>query len=467
MEPLVQEIAPKRPAHALFAALAGRPYPFFLDSGMDPARHGRFSFIGCEPFLVLRSRGQAVETMEKGQWRRCRGDPLEMLQAALERYSVPRGDYPVPFVGGAVGYLGYDLGRLIERLPGGPVEDLPVPESYLCFYDALVAFDHALGRAYLLSTGQPAPAGPGRRARAERRLAWLGRLIEEDGGLSSWCGTAASSPGAELCSNFSREEYLRAVQRAREYIVAGDIYQVNLSQRFQAPWAAAPWELYQRLRAINHAPFAAYLDFGELAVVSASPERFLKLEGATIETRPIKGTRPRGRTPQEDRRLASELVASQKDRAEHIMIVDLERSDLGRVSETGSVTVDELMALEQYATVYHLTSTIRGRLRPGRTLAELLRATFPGGSITGAPKIRAMEIIDELEPTRRGVYTGSIGYFGFTGDLDLNIAIRTIVVKDGRASFQVGGGIVYDSDPEAEFQETLDKGRALMAALAG
>ncbi|MEE9284156.1 MAG: aminodeoxychorismate synthase component I, partial [Dehalococcoidia bacterium] len=242
---------------------------------------------------------------------------------------------------------------------------------------------------------------------------------------------------------------------------------VNLSQRFSALWTGGPWELYRRLRSVNPAPFAAFLDFGRVAVLSASPERFLQRQGDLIETRPIKGTRPRGGTPEEDRSLGQELATSAKDRAEHIMIVDLERSDLGRVAQTGTVTVDELMALESYATVHHLTSTVRGRLRPDRTLADLLRATFPGGSITGAPKIRAMEIIDELEPVRRGVYTGAIGYFSATGDLDLSIAIRTLVLNDGVAHFQVGGGIVYDSDPEAEYRETLDKGRALFQALAG
>jgi len=268
-----------------------------------------------------------------------------------------------------------------------------------------------------------------------------------------------------LKSNFSREEYLKAVAVAREYICAGDIFQVNLSQRFAADLSIPPYELYQRLRRINPAPFASYLNFADVVVVGASPERFLKVSGDRVETRPIKGTRPRGKTETEDRALASELLSSVKDRAENVMIVDLERNDIGRVCRYGTVEVTELAILETFPTVFHLTSTVVGRLRPGKGRVDLLKATFPGGSITGAPKVRAMEIIDELEPTRRSVYTGSIGYLSFAGGMDLNIVIRTIIVKNGKAYFQVGGGIVYDSEPEAEYQETLDKGKALVQAL--
>ena len=465
--PIIQRTALPQPPHILAANFRRRPYPFLLDSGVQEGGHGRFSFFGSDPFLVVRSHGREVRVSEGGSERVLRADPLDVLQSFLERHIFPKDSYPVPFIGGAVGYLGYDIGRLMERLPGGPVEDVPIPESYLCFYDAVVAYDHALGQGYLVSNGLPEPPGLQRTARAERRLADLEALLHQPA-----CDEAPSTERlADILlrpqSNFTREGYLQAVRRAKEYIVAGDIYQVNLSQRFKSSWGGSPWELYSRLREINPAPFAAFQDFGDLAVVSASPERFLRLSGDSIETRPIKGTRPRGMTPIEDGHLAEELLTSEKDRAEHIMIVDLERSDLGRVSTMGSVTVQELMSLERFATVFHLTSTIHGRLRPGARVADLLRATFPGGSITGAPKIRAMEIIDELEPTRRGVYTGAIGYFSANGDVDLNIAIRSTVVKDGVAYFQVGGGIVYDSDPEGEFLETLDKGRALMEVLAG
>jgi para-aminobenzoate synthetase component 1 len=268
-----------------------------------------------------------------------------------------------------------------------------------------------------------------------------------------------------LKSNFSHEEYIKAVAAAREYICAGDIFQVNLSQRFEADLNIAPYELYQRLRRINPAPFASYLNFDGVSVVSASPERFLKIRGDRVETRPIKGTRPRGKSAVEDKALAQELLSSAKDRAENVMIVDLERNDLGRVCRYGTVKVTELAILETYPTVFHLTSTVVGRLSPGKSRIDLLKAAFPGGSITGAPKVRAMEIIDEMEPTRRSVYTGSIGYLSFDGGMDLNIVIRTFVIKGSKAYFQVGGGIVYDSEPEAEYQETLDKARALIQAL--
>jgi len=268
-----------------------------------------------------------------------------------------------------------------------------------------------------------------------------------------------------LKGGFTHKEYVAAVEKGRQYIIAGDIFEVNLSQRFEAELAITPYELYRRLRQINPAPFACYLDFDEVSVVSASPERFLCLRGDRVETRPVKGTRRRGKSPEEDEILASELLNSPKDRAENIMIVDLERNDLGRVCRFGTVKVTELAILEVFPTVFHLTSTVVGRLREDMDGIGLLQATFPGGSITGAPKVRAMEIIDELEPTKRSVYTGSIGYLSFNGDLDLNIAIRTFLVKEKKAYFQVGGAVVYDSDPEAEYQETLDKARALFDAL--
>ena len=272
--------------------------------------------------------------------------------------------------------------------------------------------------------------------------------------------------GITLRANFSHEQYLEAVEAGREYIAAGDTFQVNLSQRFEAELPIPPYELYRHLRHINPAPFAAYLNFDEVTILSASPERFLKVKGDLVETRPMKGTRPRGSSPAEDEALARELQNSLKDRAENVMIVDLERNDLGRVCRFGTVKVRELWTLEKYATVFQLTSTVEGKLRQDKGRIDLLKACFPGGSITGAPKVRAMEIIDELEPTRRSIYTGSIGYLSFGGEMDLSIVIRTILIKDGKAYFQVGGGIVYDSDPEAEYQETLDKAKALFQALS-
>jgi para-aminobenzoate synthetase component 1 len=304
----------------------------------------------------------------------------------------------------------------------------------------------------------------------ECHLAFYERLHEiEPGPLAPAQPPALGREFPELRSTFSRDEYEAAVRQALEYIRAGDIYQVNISQRFEAACAEDPFDVYLRLRALSPAPFAAFLRFPDCAVLSSSPERFLRYTPGDqrIETRPIKGTRPRGASPEEDEALRRELLASEKDRAENVMIVDLERNDLGRVAEIGSVRVTGLFEAETYATVHHLVSTVEARLAEGRDAVDLLRATFPGGSITGAPKIRSMEIIDELEPVARGVYTGSIGYIRPNGEMDLNIAIRTMVVKDGRAYFSVGGGIVADSEPAAEYQETLDKGAAMARALVG
>jgi para-aminobenzoate synthetase component 1 len=391
-------------------------------------------------------------------------DPFEVLRELLKTYSVTSG--PLPFVGGAVGYFSYDLCHFIEQLPVTARDDLQLPECYFAFYDALLAVDHQEGKTYILSTGFPRREPGSQRREAEERLKEIElRLLTPPPAGELEPATPEVSSELSLSSNFDRSSYLRAVEIARKYIAAGDIFQVNLSQRFETALPFSPYELYRRLRRINPAPFAAYLNLDGVSVVSASPERFLRLQGDRVETRPIKGTRPRGRTAAEDTALAEELRHSIKDKAEHVMIVDLERNDLGRVCRFGTVRVRELMTLETYATVFHLTSTVEGRLRPDKDRIDLIKACFPGGSITGAPKVRSMEIIDELEPTRRSLYTGALGYLSFDGGLDLNIVIRTIIVKEGRAYFQVGGGIVYDSDPEAEYQETLDKAEALFRAL--
>jgi para-aminobenzoate synthetase component 1 len=466
--PLVEEVLNPPDAPDAFELFKDRPFSFFLDSGMDRRRLGRFSFIGGDPFLVMRSRGREITLLDAGGERAVDGDPFDVLGRLLGEYRLGGVPMGLPFAGGAVGYLSYDLGHFVERLPSRAVDDLQLPECCLAFYDAVVAFDRLEGRAYVASTGFPETGGGGRE-RARVRLDELRRLLAgarpsgDDGG--GRCVRSAGGP-VGLRSNFTHEGYVAAVQRVREYIQAGDIFQANISQRFEADMPIAPYELYRRLRGINPAPFAAFLNLDGVAVVSASPERFLRVSGDRVETRPIKGTRPRGQDAAADEAQARELVNSTKDRAEHVMIVDLERNDLGRVCRYGTVRVSELAALERYATVFHLTSTVEGRLRPGTGVVDLLRSTFPGGSITGAPKVRAMEIIDEIEPTRRSVYTGSIGYLGFDGNLDLNIVIRTILVKERRAYFQVGGAVVYDSDPEAEYVETLDKARALIRALS-
>ncbi|MFC1916038.1 aminodeoxychorismate synthase component I [Chloroflexota bacterium] len=460
--PLVAEIPVPFSASQFFETLSHRPFSFFLDSGMDPAKLGRYSFMGSDPFLVMRSQGKDI-SLTAGERKESRqGNPFDVAAELLDVYSLDECPARIPFVGGAVGYFSYDLCHFIERLPVTAVDDLNLPECYLAFYDAIFAFDHLEGRAYLVSTGFPELTESKRKSKAAERL-------EE---MKSWIldrPPVVHSPvltdNMVLKSNFSHEEYLKAVATAREYICAGDIFQVNLSQRFEADLNLPPYELYRRLRRINPAPFAAYLGFDGVSVVGASPERFLKVRGDWVETRPIKGTRPRGKSPAADKVLAQDLLSSVKDRAENIMIVDLERNDIGRVCRYGTVKVTELALLETYPTVFHLTSTVTGRLCPDKNRIDLLKATFPGGSITGAPKVRAMEIIDELEPTRRSVYTGAVGYLSFSGGMDLNIVIRTFLVKEGRAYFQVGGGIVYDSEPEAEYEETLDKARALFQAL--
>jgi para-aminobenzoate synthetase component 1 len=464
--PLVEEVFTPLTASEVFKLVKDNPYSFFLDSGMDPRKLGRYSFIGSDPFLVMSSRGTEITLVREDEREVQYGNPFDVLGKFLEKYKLHHCPAPVPFLGGAVGYLGYDLCHFIERLPSTAIDDLQFPESYFAFYDAILAFDHLEGRVYLVATGFPELEDDQRLRQARMRL--------ED--MKDWLHSAlppqeVSFPRAEtdgdilLKSNFAPEEYMRTVDRVRQNIAAGDVFQVNLSQRFEANLAMPPYELFRQLRKANPAPFASYLNFGAVTIVSASPERFLRVQGDLVETRPVKGTRPRGRDPVEDESLAQELLHSIKDRAENIMIVDLERNDLGRVCRYGTVKVTELAILETFPTVFHLTSTIVGRLCQGKSNIDLLRATFPGGSITGAPKVRAMEIIDELEPTKRSVYTGSIGYLSFTGDLDINIVIRTLLIKQGKAYFQVGGGIVYDSNPEAEYAETLDKAKALIQAL--
>jgi para-aminobenzoate synthetase component 1 len=463
--PLVEEVFTPLTAPELFELVKDNPYSFFLDSGMDPQRLGRYSFLGSEPFLVISSRGSEI-TLIRGQEHEVQhGNPFDAIGKLLELYKLDHCPVPVPFLGGAVGYFSYDLCHFIERLPSTVIDDLKLPESYFAFYDVIMAFDHLAGKAYLIATGFPEMEEGQRLRRARIRLEEMKDWLRHSHSVIAVSRSPEQSEGITLKSNFSPEEYIKAVNRVREYIAAGDVFQVNLSQRFEADLEIPPYELYKRLKTINPAPFASYLNFPGVAIVSASPERFLKVQGDRVETRPIKGTRPRGRDPVEDQSLAQELTHSIKDRAENLMIVDLERNDLGRVCRYGTVKVTELAILETFPTVFHLTSTVLGKLRRGKSNIDLLKATFPSGSITGAPKVRAMEIIDELEPTKRSVYTGSIGYLSFNENMDINIVIRTFLVKEGKAYFQVGGGIIYDSDSEAEYMETLDKAKALIQAL--
>lgn len=463
---------PPSPA-AVLDALPQEPGRVLLESVGGPEDLCNRSFITARPFAVLAGRGGCYTlhtTRASATLTGCPFTTLEQVTASLSEglrngplgLAEPIADWPT-FAGGGIGYLSYDLGRYVERLPAFAADDLDLPELWIGWYDAAVVLDHHRREATVVGR-----VLPGREQAAVDHARFLLGALEAAAECSEQHFPPTAQPPAVRCT-FTRQTFEAAVQRAIEYIQAGDIFQVNLSQRFCAPWPLDPWWLYHRLRRANPAPFAAFLDGGGWAVVSASPERFLQVDPTTrrVETRPIKGTRPRGKTPEEDARHAYSLLVSEKDIAELTMIVDVERNDLGRVCEYGTVGVPQRRRLEAHPTVWHTVAVVEGMLRPGTGPAQILRATFPGGSITGAPKIRAMEIIEELEPVRRGVYTGAIGWFGWDGALDLNIAIRTFVVRDGLAYFHAGGGIVADSDPTAEYEETLTKALGLIRALWG
>ncbi|MFH1753827.1 MAG: aminodeoxychorismate synthase component I, partial [Candidatus Omnitrophota bacterium] len=443
-----------------------RSHLFFLDSGMDSQKLGRYSFLGFDPFLTLRSKAGQIEIIENGRVRAFAGNPFLILKDILKRFKIEGSETHLPFTCGAVGYFGYDLCHHLEKIPSCTVDDMSIPDMHISLYDTSIAFDHLRDKVFVSSSGLPELDPAKRELRALRRMdRIMGMISDAAGATRKERITDGPLEEPHIISNFTKPGYIDAIIKAKEHIAMGDIYQVNLSQRLSCDIAIPPRALFERLRAINPAPFSAFLDLGDLKIVSASPERFLCKRGANIHTRPIKGTRPRGIDPADDERMKIELISSAKDRAEHVMIVDLERNDLGRICQHGSVLPTEFIALETYATVFHLTSTVGGILRQDVDAVDCLMNCFPGGSITGAPKIRSMEIIDALEPTRRSVYTGSIGYIGFDGDMDTSIVIRTFIIKGKKAYFQVGGGIVADSDPEMEYEETLHKARALVDAL--
>lgn len=456
------EELPWAPPHALFTRFADEPFALFLDSATaaqdrDPALHGRWSFIAADPFetFVYREGDGA--------------SPFETLKAQLARWRLPTSPSLPPFAGGAAGFFGYDLGRTLEKLPPRAkpyaVDDQHLPDMAIGFYDTVLAFDHLEHRLLIVSTGLPERDEEARCLRAKRRA---GEIRERIADRRAAPRRAFANAALGVTSNFTRADYERAVARVVDYIHAGDIFQANLSQRFEARLGAGdtPYDLHLRLREKSPAPFSSFFNFGAGVLVSSSPERFLSVRDGAVETKPIKGTRPRGATREEDERLAAELLASGKDRAENVMIVDLLRNDVSRVCQDGTVAVEKLCALESFSHVHHLVSTVQGRLREGMRSVDLLAACFPGGSITGAPKLRAMEIIAELEPTTRGPYCGAIGYLSFDGGMDTAIAIRTMIVAGDRVTFQAGGGITAESDPAAEYEETIDKARAMMNALA-
>ena len=475
---LVEELidAPS-PAEAC-ARLLDLPYLLLLESSARGTALSRYSYLTADPSQV---------------WTSHPADDRDVLREVAEFLAANRQD-PIaglpPFQGGVAGFLGYEFGRRLERLPAPRADDLALPDAWLGAYDWVIAWDHEQGRAWVLAldpglrrgdkrAGDASPlstswrggqgvrtAGPrGRGAAGPSATSRIEDIVQRLRAPLAIVREIHTGPPPDVRSGFTREEYLRTVERVRQYILAGDIFQANMSQRFSAPWTDEPFDFYRRLIAANPAPFSAYFQGDGFAVASASPERFLSVDAAGhVETRPIKGTRPRGATPAEDRRLANELLASAKDRAENVMIVDLLRNDLSKVCRPGSVEVPALCALESHPTVHHLESIVTGRLEPGRTAADLLRAAFPGGSITGAPKVRAMEILTELEPVARGVYCGTIGWLSLTGAMDCSIAIRTVTLREGCAYFHAGGGIVADSDPAMEYQETLDKAAGIRRA---
>jgi para-aminobenzoate synthetase component 1 len=472
--PLVEELPPDTDIWPSVCHLATLPRLLLLDSALPHITLGRYAYLTADPCDWLWARGARVWSSRAG--RSVRTDPFQVVAERLAPFrSDPVPDLP-PFQGGAAGLFGYGLCHHLERIPRPRLDEFQVPELAVGIYDWVVAFDRGAGRSWLISTGYPETDPRKRRRRAARRLREVkDRLAGAEPSVTD-CPTSEGSalrladqwpvPGWDgVYSSLSRDGYQQVVERALEYIAAGDCFQVNLAQRLVRRATLPPLELYRRLREQNPAPFAGYLDLGDFAIASASPERFLRVEGGVVGTRPIKGTRPRGATPAEDRSRAEELHASPKDRAENVMIVDVLRNDLGRVCRYGSVSVPAVCRVETYPFVHHLVSEIRGCLRDGLGPVDVLRASFPGGSVTGAPKIRAMEIISELEPAARGPYCGALGYIGFGGQMDTSILIRTLTVGRGWVQFPVGGGIVADSVPQREYEETWHKAAGLLRAL--
>ncbi len=449
---------------SLFLKLANRRYSFLLESVVGGERFGRYSFIGLPANVRLRARGRHVHVEDDDGVREAHeGDPLAFVEAFRARFHAA----PIPglprFCGGLAGYFGYDIVRHIEaKLAATAKPPTPsladVPDLLLLLTEELAVVDNLKGKISLIVYADPAKADA--YATARERLSQLRRKLREPVAIPYATGGALSSPASE----FGDLGFKAAVARAKEYIAAGDIMQVVVSHRMTMPFAASPLSLYRALRSLNPSPYMFYYDFGDFHVVGASPEILVRKEGSAITLRPIAGTRPRGATREADEALAAELAQDPKEIAEHVMLLDLGRNDVGRVAETGSVKVADRMIIERYSHVMHIVSNVEGTLKPGLTSIDVLRAAFPAGTVSGAPKVRAMEIIDELEPTKRGIYAGAVGYLSFQDDMDTAIALRTAVLKDGTLYAQAGGGIVHDSSPDGEWQETLSKLRAVLRA---
>lgn len=451
-----------------YRKIARGKYSFLLESVEGGERLARYSFLGTDPFLVMKSKGREVQIVER--WRADKvqlgdgEDPLHVLKRLLGRYTyVDDPDLP-RFCGGAVGYIGYDAVRFFENLPEKADDDLDVPDILFLLTDILLVFDHVKHRIKVVCTPE---VGSDPATTYDLAVEKIDEIVER---LRTTILPPAGDPSAEEIaivpdSNMTKPEFERMVEKSKEYIKAGDVIQVVLSQRLSVPLKADTFNVYRALRSVNPSPYMYYLQYDDMQIIGSSPEILVTEDHGAVTVRPIAGTRPRGKTEAEDLALEKELLADEKERAEHIMLVDLGRNDVGRVSEYGSVNVDELMVIERYSHVMHIVSNVRGRLAQGMDQFDVLRAAFPAGTVSGAPKIRAMEIIEELEPTRRGTYAGAIGYFSFSGNMDTCITIRTILVKDGTAYVQAGAGIVADSVPATEYQETMNKAGALIKAI--
>ncbi|WP_439626389.1 aminodeoxychorismate synthase component I [Gemmata sp.] len=469
--PLAVELIPAPDPWAVARRLAHLPHLLFLDSSETHPDRGRYSYVSADPVDWINSPdGRLIDGVRYGF-----GHPWMGFERILHETEQPTNPDVPPFQGGLAGLFGYDLNRVLERIALPRADEFRAPSYSAGIYDWVVSFDHVSGRVWVVSTGLPAKNREARRQRRDTRLRSALELLRtrrtdaprSPGGPPLDLASQFPLPGFPgVTSNFDRAGYEAAVRRVVEYIHAGDAFQVNLSQRLLAPLTEHPLELYSRLRTLNPAPFSAYFDLGDFQILSASPERFLRVHpGGEVETRPIKGTRPRGRTPEEDAALVRDLVTNPKDRAENVMIVDLLRNDIGKACEYGSVRVPRVCEVESFRYVHHLVSEVRGKLKPGVGPLDLLAGAFPGGSVTGAPKVRAMEIIAELEPTARGPYCGCLGWIGFDGAMDTNILIRTFTAGRGWVQFPVGGGIVADSDPAREYEETLHKAAGLLRSL--
>ncbi|HET7854215.1 MAG TPA: anthranilate synthase component I [Candidatus Methylomirabilis sp.] len=466
--PVYREVlADTETAVSAFLKIRGGEYAFLLESVQGGEKWARFSFMGRSPSLVIRTKGSQAELSRPGvpPERRRISDPLDLVKEVLSAYRPVKVEGLPRFFGGMVGYLSYDSVRFFEALPDLTEDDLALPDALFLLTDTLLIFDNLRQRIQVVSNAY-VPAAATAEAAYDLACSKIEALVADlRKPLDQPLVTPVASRAPEVTSTFTREQFCRAVQQCKDYVGAGDVIQAVLSQRFEVKTAAHPFDVYRALRIINPSPYMYFLQLGDLSVAGSSPEVLVRLEEGQIDLRPIAGTRPRGRSEGEDRALAAELLADPKERAEHIMLVDLGRNDVGRVSAPGSVEVNELMVIERYSHVMHIVSNVRGRVREGQDAFDVLRASFPAGTVSGAPKIRAMEIIEELEPVKRGPYAGAIGYISFSGNMDTCITIRTVLFARERAWIQAGAGIVADSEPEREYQETLNKAAAMLRAI--